>query len=800
MISESIFSKANNLGISVHKGKIRRMLLSAVLFLTPFFVKAQVSVIPSDSAAMFAQYLTGSGVTITNASLNCPQNAAGFFNGVKSNIGLDSGIILTTGNIISLLGPNLSSSTGYNNSGDGDTTLNKYLRVINPSSTFLTQNACVLEFDVQSSADTLVFEYVFASDEYPEFANSNYNDIFAFFISGPGITGEPNIALIPNTTIPVTINTVNCQNNSPYYLCNDPKSNICSSGYSCPLSTNATTFGYDGFTTVLQAKQFVQLCKTYHLKLAIADVADPNYDSAVMIRAGSLRSKGVVITPQSAYTDSTVTAPAAVEGCLDAKIFFKLNQPAVSRVVNHFTLAGTAINGTDYSFVADSVVFQPGDTLASVIIHPLQDNITEGAESVLIILHSLCTGMPMDTSYLYIVDEINRKVSNDTAVCVGNSVTLHVTDNPLYSYTWSPAQNLSCSTCNVLTVTPSNSTKYFVDITMGNCKAKDSVSVTVVDIVPDAGFDVKVCKGASVTLNATGGTIYNWLPATGLSNPGISDPVARPAVTTTYTVEVSDTIGCQKSDSLVITVLPEFTGVVSRDTAICKEGTANLWASGGVSYLWSPATGLTNSTSAVLTASPTTPTTYTVVIINADGCTDTLSTVVNLYSESLVTVSAPQTIQTGESFQLSASGGIIYEWLPDEFINHTNISSPLVNPSESVTYTVVVTTDNGCVFTKTVPVIVINAIKIFVPNAFSPDGNNNNDIFVYIAQGNFKLESFKVFNRWGEMVFETATEGIGWNGRFNGALEPTGAYVYEIKGADAENNPIIVKGNVTLIK
>lgn len=800
MIPKLLFKAANNIGLPIHVGKICRKLFTSILFLIPFIIKAQVSVIPSDSAALFAKYLSGSGVTITNASLNCPKDASGIFNGVNSTLGLDSGIILTTGNIISLLGPNLSSSTGYNNSGDGDSTLNKYLKIINPSSPYLTQNACVFEFDVQSSADTLVFEYVFASDEYSEFANSNYNDLFAFFISGPGIAGVQNIALIPNTTIPVTINTVNCQNNSPYYLCNDPKNNVCSSVYSCPVNANTTTFGYDGFTTVLQAKQFVELCKTYHLKLAISDVADPNYDSAVMIRAGSLRSKGVEIIPQSAYADFSANGPTAVEGCLDAKILFKLNQPAASRVVNHFTLAGTAINGTDYSFVTDSVVFQPGDTAASVTIHPLQDNIIEGTESVLIIPRSLCTGLPMDTVYLYIADEIYEKVSNDTAVCVGNSVTLHVTDNSLYTYNWSPAQNLSCATCSTVVVSPAASTKYFVNITMGSCSAEDSVSVTVVDIIPDAGPDINVCKGASAILNATGGTLYKWKPAAGLNNPEISNPVASPAVTTTYTVEVSEAVGCQQSDSLIVTVLPEFTGAVSRDTTICKEGTANLRASGGVSYLWLPATGLSNSTVASTTAAPENPTTYTVVITNADGCEDTLSSVVDFYSESSVTVSAPQTIPTGQGIQLNASGGIIYEWLPDAFINHTDISSPYVNPVESTTYTVIITTERGCVFTKTIPVIVINAIKIFVPNAFSPDGNNNNDIFVYIAQGNFKLESFKVFNRWGEIVFKTETEGIGWNGRFNGMLESTGTYVYEIKGTDAENNSIIVKGNVTLIK
>lgn len=780
--------------------KFRRLFLISIGLLSVLLVKAQVNVIPSGSASQLAQYLTGSGVTITNAVLNCPQDASGLFTAVNSTLGLDSGVILTTGNVISLLGPNTSSSTGYNNSGGGDSELDAYLKVINPSSPFVTQNACVLEFDVQSSADTLVFDYVFASDEYPEFANSNYNDIFAFFISGPGITGSQNIALIPGTTTPVTINSVNCQNNSPYYLCNDPKNNSCSSAYLCPTDPNLTTFGYDGYTTALQAKHFVQLCQTYHLKIAVADVADPNYDSAVMIRAGSIRSKGIVVIPQSAYLDPATETQSAVEGCLDAQFIFKLNQPAAGRVVNYFTVAGTATNGVDYSFIPDSVVFQPGDTIATVTVHPLKDNITEGAESVLIFSRSLCTGLPMDTIYLYIVDAIDKSITNDTSVCPNSPVNLTVTANPAYSYSWSPVAGLSCVTCNSTSTSPGSTTKYVVDVSVGGCITKDSVTVTVIDIIPDAGPDAQICNGGSVILNATGGTIYQWTPVAGISNPTSSNPTASPSVTTTYTVEISEAIGCAETDTVVITVLSEFTGIVSGDTTICKGGTAFLSASGGISYLWSPVTGLNNPVSNITNASPEISTTYSVVVTNPDGCKDTLSVAVGLYSETVVPVSSPQPINNGESVQLTASGGVSYEWYPNEFISSTDMASPVVNPTESTTYTVVITTDKGCVFTKTIPVSVRNSVNIFVPNAFSPDGNNNNDIFVYIAQGIFKLESFKVFNRFGELIFKTESERIGWDGKFNGMPEPPGTYVYEIKGADAENNPIVVKGNVTLIK
>jgi gliding motility-associated-like protein len=123
-----------------------------------------------------------------------------------------------------------------------------------------------------------------------------------------------------------------------------------------------------------------------------------------------------------------------------------------------------------------------------------------------------------------------------------------------------------------------------------------------------------------------------------------------------------------------------------------------------------------------------------------------------------------------------------------------------VNPSVSTTYTVTIISEEGCEYVRFVPVIVKTFTEIFVPNAFSPNGDGNNDFFVYIARGIFKLESFKVFSRWGEMVFRTDVPEIGWSGTFNGQPMSVGAYVYEIRGSDSENQSIVFKDNFTLIR
>ena len=166
-----------------------------------FFAKGQITVADTMSATEMAQYLAGPGVLISNVTLNCPNGASGSFDGSNSNIGIDKGIILTSGSIQNVPGPNSNSGAGQDQYSPGDLDLDQ---IIFP---YTTNDACILTFDVTPIGDTIKFNYVFGSEEYPEFVNS-YNDAFAFFIAGPGV-GFQNIALIPGTTTPVTIDNVN---------------------------------------------------------------------------------------------------------------------------------------------------------------------------------------------------------------------------------------------------------------------------------------------------------------------------------------------------------------------------------------------------------------------------------------------------------------------------------------------------------------------------------------------------------------------------------------------------------------
>ena len=414
--------------------------LSAVLLwsILSFTANGQMMVTPNLTASQLAQSLVGPGVTVSNAVLNCPTNASGSFIATSTNLGIMSGIVLTSGTASNVIGPNSSSGITGNNNAAGDPDLDN---LISPT---LSHDACVLEFDVFVTSDTLIFNYVFGSDEYMEYV-AGINDVFGLFISGPGITGTQNIALVPGTSQYVSIFNVNCNTNGTYYVCNSSASiGSCPGSAGCPANNATTSLEYDGFTTVLQAKQAVSHCNTYHIKLAVADASDWILDSGIFIQAGSLSSFGITLISGSTYGSFFANA---VEGCNPGFFDLQRNKDYNDSLWVHFQLLGSAINGVDYNFVVDSILFLPGDTTKRVNIIPINDGITEGNETVkLKMAFSSCVGQSYaDSISLVIQDYISVAAQNDTTVCSG-TLPLHAQGSGLLPNVQLPcgANNSSC--------------------------------------------------------------------------------------------------------------------------------------------------------------------------------------------------------------------------------------------------------------------------------------------------------------------------------------------------------------------
>jgi hypothetical protein len=235
-------------------------------------------------------YLIGSGVSISNVSYTGATNAAGKFTCPGCSLGLDSGIIFSSGQITAATGPNVSTNTSGVFGTPGNALLDT---VVAPLSTW---DAALIEFDFQVSSDTLLFDYRFASEEYPEWVCNSYFDVFGFFVTGPNPSGgsynNHNIALIPGTTLPVGINSVNPGvpgSSSGGGLCNLPNQSLAYSAYYID-NTAGTELEFDGMTVTLTAQLAVVPCDTYHVQLIVADGSDQIYDSGVMLKANSFSS------------------------------------------------------------------------------------------------------------------------------------------------------------------------------------------------------------------------------------------------------------------------------------------------------------------------------------------------------------------------------------------------------------------------------------------------------------------------------------------------------------------------------
>lgn len=306
------------------------------------------------------------------------------------------------------------------------------------------------------------------------------------------------------------------------------------------------------------------------------------------------------------------------------------------------------------------------------------------------------------------------------------------------------------------------------------------------------GPDSTVCGSGSVPL---GTSIPN---ATYLWNTGATTPTITVTSSGTYWLSVTDSCGT-RSDSVNIVFNPLPQTDAGADQTICAGSALQLQASGGTSYSWAPAAGLSNPNSSNPTATPLTTTTY-VVTATANGCSTTDTVIVNVNPLPPLVVSADTTIVLGGSVTLNASGSAVYAWQPPAGLSCANCPSPVATPTVTTTYTVTTTDANGCSSSDTVRVTVdIRCGDVFVPNAFSPDNNSTNDrLCVY---GNCISEMvFTVFDRWGNKVFESNAKTDCWDGTVNGIAANTGIFVYQLNATLVNGQTVNRKGTIHLVR
>ncbi len=285
---------------------------------------------------------------------------------------------------------------------------------------------------------------------------------------------------------------------------------------------------------------------------------------------------------------------------------------------------------------------------------------------------------------------------SDVSICAGSNTTLNASGGSTYQ--WSPTTGLSNSSIANPIVNPTTTTTYTVTVSNANgCTATDNVTINVPEsVIANAGSDVFICAGSNTILNASGGSTYQWSPTTGLSNLSIANPIANPTNTTTYTVTVSNANGCTATDNITVNVPESVIANAGSDATICAGSSTTLNATGGNNYQWSPATGLSNPSIANPIANPTSTTTYSVTVSNADGCNSVDQVVVGIAASLTINAGADMMICPDEATPLNVSGGSSYQWSPAEGLSSTTVANPTVTISTAATYCVTVTDANGC--------------------------------------------------------------------------------------------------------
>jgi gliding motility-associated-like protein len=356
-------------------------------------------------------------------------------------------------------------------------------------------------------------------------------------------------------------------------------------------------------------------------------------------------------------------------------------------------------------------------------------------------------------------------------------------------------------------VSPDLPTKYYVTLTDAvGCKNRDSVFVDVKAVVTmNAGPDTAICKTDGFVINLTGDALhYIWTPSTYLDDPTKKNPFTKPLTTITYHV-VGNIGKCQNQDDITIKSVPYPQARANNDSTVCLGDNAQLNATGGTNYVWSPATFLNNRFIAnPVSIRPTANIQYIVTVTDTLGCPKPAKDTVwvRVYPKVIADAGPRDTsIVEGEPLLLNGTGGSIYLWDPAIWLTSTNISNPVALPLDNIEYHLLVKTPAGCEGRDSINVKVFKFDpSIYVPTAFTPNGDGVNDVLRPIVIGMKQLLYFRVFNRWGQMVFSTGDMNRGWDGRLGGKGQDPATYVWEAAGYTYKGVLIKRKGYAVLIR
>ncbi|PLX14356.1 MAG: hypothetical protein C0594_00145, partial [Marinilabiliales bacterium] len=550
---------------------LKKLIIVKIFFFVFLYVAEAQGVFTVDTVSYTPQQLVQEKLVTgcmqaSNVQYNGSFQSIGYFENTGSAISFSNGIILSTGRAIDAVGPNNEMNISSAMSQGGDADLDS---IVFPNT---TEDAAILEFDFVPSSDSVWFRYVFASDEYPEYV-CDYNDVFGFFMSGPGITGDYengaiNIARIPGTQTPVSINTVNNGNPADTIAC--PPVNVqyyVDNGMGITPLVN-TELQYDGYTIELVASLSVQACQTYHIKLAIGDAVSDAYDSAVLLEAGSFSSGSLMGMDFQTLGQSS---DQVNEGCEGDFIFSRgASSDLSSDLQFDLTFSGNAVNGVDYSWTPPAFVIPAGDSVLNIPIDFILDGVSEGVDTLVYLMETNdvcdCSSVTItiqDTIFIFDRDSLQAQINQiDTLICYPDSILLDVSSN--YSeglqYNWSTG-----STDSSVWVTALQDTVFYVSVQdICGQTVTDSVVVGANSYVVFNSVDLEqdACFGDSlgILFEVTGTEPYTlqWFGPGGLIASEENDTLILNNIQLSqdgnYWLQGSNMCGISNSDTAIIHV------------------------------------------------------------------------------------------------------------------------------------------------------------------------------------------------------------------------------------------------------
>lgn len=738
-----------------------KKVLLLIICLLPCMAYSQISVTSANGQNvkdLLETHFLGGGIEISNVRFNgqnvVNSNQIGFFtnpNTANPNVGLASGIVMVTGNYEDAAAGTSSgivSSTSSPATNGNDWSIPLRMVLNNQGNSGESMNdVAVLQFDFVASGEYVKFDYVFASEEYPSFVHSSFNDAFGFFISGPyDNQGNPvdegipyqyrNIAVIPGTTEPITINTVHdqrgCHDEYSVYHITNTNNNCKMNAYTVALSTEEV---------------YVVPCYKYKLELVICDVGDAAYNSCVFLGAGSFKvdeySLKEMIPPTGVGT-------AYVKGCDSDTITMTINRPAFENEQHVLNFFGTAVEGEDFELLdlngnpaGRTLTFMEGDTSASIIIkfknHP--------------------TDIGGETLELGIATEfINDCAQIDT-------IQFNITTPQLLEYTISE------------------------------------------DVVY---CENELPKNENVEINITGaigGITYEW--SAGVTPDQASNTVGITQPTTIY-ITATDGCEREIKDSVTFKVQGATVSASVDKRFICEGEVVQLTSTEAVEYAWTSSVEdlllPDNNTIKTPQAQPTASSIYTVTIVDENGCiaSDTVNVVVvpAIDAQLYLTPTRTSVLNTQIRFEDRTQGSYSREWDFGNGETSTQSSGVIVYSSDdTATYQVRLIAYNQahCPDTAYGTVQVVPEFSIWIPTAFTPGTDDINAYFTPIFSTETEYE-FTIYSRNGDKIFTTDEKIRAWDGKLkNGNYAPNGSYVYDLYYKDGDGLLQRKTGTVALI-